>query len=104
MEITDSSSFTGRHAWDALNIAQIENVTIRLHWTDKPYVWHKNDGDEVFVVLEGQILMHYLIDKTERQKILNSGDICYLHEGEEHIAYPQNGEARILVIEKKGSI
>ncbi len=104
MEVVNALSFIGKHSWDALNIAQIEGVTIRLHWTDKPYVWHKNDGDEVFVVLDGQIRMHYIHNETEYQKILNPGDICYLQVGEEHVAHPQGGSARILVIEKNGSV
>lgn len=103
MEVIPVSSFIGKKAWDALNIAQIEGATIRLHWTDKPYIWHKNNGDEVFVVLDGQIRMHYLNNNIEYKQILNPGDICYLKEGEEHIAHPQGGPARILVIEKKGS-
>ncbi len=32
---------------------------MRLHWTDQPYVWHVNDGSEVFVVLDGAVDMHY---------------------------------------------
>ena len=104
VEVLNSLSFTGKHSWDAVDIAQIEGATVRLHWTDKPYIWHKNDGDEIFVVLDGQICMHYLDNNIEYQTILNAGDICYLQEGEEHVAYPQNGAARILVVEKKGSI
>ena len=104
MEVINTLSFTGKNSWDALDIAEIEGATVRLHWTDKPYIWHKNDGDEVFVVLDGQVRMHYLDNNIECQKILNHGDICYLHSGEEHIAYPQNGAARILIVEKKGTI
>lgn len=104
MKTIDPFSFTGKHSWDALNIAEIEGASVRLHWTEEPYIWHKNDGDEIFIVLDGQVLMHYLENNIECQKILNQGDICYLQEGEEHVAHPQNGVARVLVIEKKGSI
>lgn len=44
------------------------------------------DGDEVFIVLDGQIRMHYKNNNTEQYQILNPGDICYLQKGEEHIA------------------
>jgi|SRR5579862_3360639 len=104
MKIINSLTFTGKQAWEALDVAQIEGATVRLHWTDQAYIWHKNTGDEVFVVIDGQVRMHYLKDNIEHQHILNSGDICYLQEGEEHVAHPMNGAARILVIEKKGSI
>ncbi len=46
-------------AWEALEIADIDGVTVRLHWTDKPYVWHVNEGAEVFVVLDDEVDMHY---------------------------------------------
>jgi mannose-6-phosphate isomerase-like protein (cupin superfamily) len=104
MKLIKPKTFTGKRAWEAIDIAQIEGASIRLHWTDKPYIWHKNDGDEVFVVLDGQINMHYREHGVEHQQLLNPGDICYMREGEEHVAHPHNGPARILVIEKKGSI
>lgn len=44
--------FTGQNAWDALDIARIDTMTARLHWTDAPYKWHVNDGAEPFVVFE----------------------------------------------------
>ncbi|AAU28435.1 TPA: mannose-6-phosphate isomerase [Legionella pneumophila] len=103
MQIIKSSLFNGDFPWQALDIAQISDASIRLHWADQPYIWHKNDGDEVFVVLSGKVIMHYREGGVENQKELNSGDICYLKEGCEHVAYPK-GAARILVIEKIGSI
>lgn len=103
MEVINSSSLIGKYSWDALDIAQIEGATVRLHWADQPYKWHKNDGHEVFVVLSGKIRMLYLNNNEEFQKILNPGDICHIKDGEEHVAYPLE-PARILVIEKKGSI
>jgi len=104
MKITKSLAFTGKRAWEALDIATIEGASVRLHWTDQPYVWHKNDGDEVFIVLNGQINMHYREEGVENQITLNPGDICYLRAGEEHVAHPQGGAARVLVIEKCGSL
>ena len=104
MKVINILSFTGKNSWDALDIAEIEGATVRLHWADGPYIWHKNDGDEIFVVLDGQVRMDYLDNNIEYHKILNPGDICYLKIGEEHVAHPQNGAARILVVEKKGSI
>lgn len=104
MKITKAKDFTGQKAWEALNIATIEGATVRLHWTDEPYIWHKNDGDEIFVVLEGQVNMYHRENGIEYQKLLSPGDICHIGYGEEHVAKPCNGAARILVIEKKGSI
>ncbi len=103
MKFVEPSNFTGNKAWDALDIAEIEGATVRLHWTDQPYKWHQNDGDEVFVVLDGKVKMFYRNKGMEHHQIMNPGDIFHAENGDEHVAHPL-GEARVLVIEKKGSI
>jgi len=50
MEFIDADRFEAERPWGALDIAEIDGATVRLHWTDEPYVWHVNDGPEVFVV------------------------------------------------------
>jgi len=103
MNIIRSKEFTATNAWDALDIESINNATVRLHWTDQPYKWHINDGPEVFVVLDGQVDMHTRKDSKESIHQLNVGDIFHAEDGDEHVARP-NGIARILVIEKAGSV
>jgi len=103
MEITHSREFTGSNAWDAKDIANMGGITTRLHWTNKPYKWHINDGEEVFVVLDGIVEMFYREKGVEQSVMLEVGDIFYASIGTEHVAHPL-GEARILVIEKEGSI
>lgn len=107
MKITRSKDYTGARAWDAELIAAMRDATVRLHWTDQPYPWHVNDGDEVFAVLDGQVAMHYRAAGHEsgRELVahLNAGDIFYAAEGDAHSAHPL-GQARILVIERAGSL
>ena len=81
----------------------MNGITTRLHWTDQPYRWHVNDGQEVFVVLDGQVRMHYRENGSERTVTLDSGDILYASVGTEHAAHPR-GIARILVVESEGSV
>ncbi len=99
----DAKAFTADKAWGARDIAEIEGASVRLHWTDRPYVWHVNDGKEVFVVLDGVVDMHYRINGTQKVQRLEAGDIMAAEAGDEHVAHPV-GEARILVVEKKGSV
>jgi len=87
MDIIRGKKFTADHAWGVKDIANMNGITTRLHWTDQPYKWHVNDGQEVFVVLDGVV----------------DGDIFYASIGTEHIACPI-GEARILVVESEGSV
>ena len=103
MQIIRSREFTAERAWAALDIASMNGITTRLHWTDQPYRWHINDGEEVFVVLDGQVRMHYRQDGQELECLLDCGDIFYASRGTEHVAHPV-GVARVLVIESAGSV
>ncbi len=103
MKIIRSRTFTATRAWGALDIANMNGITTRLHWTDQPYKWHVNDGQEVFAVLDGQVEMRYREGNEERSTVLETGDVFYASAGTEHVAHPI-GEARILVVETEGSI
>lgn len=103
MQIIRAKDFTAEKAWGAMNIACMQGISTRLHWTNKPYHWHVNDGEEVFVVLNGKVTMHYEQDGKQLSKLLETGDIFYASVGTKHYGDPI-GEARILVIEKQGSI
>ncbi len=102
MRFIEASTFTADRAWGALDIAELDDVTVRLHWTDQPYSWHVNDGPEVFVVLDGAVDMHYREAGQERVERLIPGQVCHAQPGDEHVAHPAP-EARILVIERKDS-
>ena len=97
------ATFTGSKAWAAVDIERISDATIRLHWTDRPYQWHVNDGPEVFVVLDVSVDMHTQVDGVEKSNRRNVGDIFHARDGGEHVAHPA-GQARVLVIERAGSI
>ena len=103
MKIIRSKEFTAERAWGALPVANMNGVTTRLHWTDAPYKWHVNDGEEVFAVLDGTVDMHYRDNGKEQVAVLQSGDVFFASAGCEHVAHPR-GEARILVIEREGSV
>ena len=104
MRYFKAEDFTGTRAWDALDIANMDGTTVRLHWTDQPYKWHINDGQEVFVVLDGQVDMH-VRDAQGQETVtrMEPGVFAHAVEGTEHVAHPV-GPARILVIEREGSV
>ena len=81
----------------------MKGISINLHWTDSPYKWHINDGEEVFVVLDGKVDMHYKSGGKKLRERLKTGEIFHASIGTEHVAHPV-GESRVLVIEKEGSI
>ena len=103
MKVFRSKEFTGTRAWESLSVANMNGVTTRIHWTDQPYKWHTNDGEEVFAVLDGTVEMLYRENGDEQKIELRAGDIFFAEIGCEHVAHPV-GEARILVVEKEGSV
>jgi len=102
VRLLDADTFTAERPWGALEVAQLGDFTVRLHWTDRPYVWHVNEGPEVFVVLQGAVDMHHRRDGEERVERLTPGRICHIEAGDDHVAHPAP-EARILVIERQDS-
>lgn len=103
MKFIVAREFTGERAWDALPVASMNGITTRLHWTDEPYRWHTNDGEEVFVVLDGAVDMHFRDTAGEHVRRMQAGDIFHADVGTEHVAHPV-GQARVLVIEREGSV
>jgi mannose-6-phosphate isomerase-like protein (cupin superfamily) len=103
MNIIRAKEFKPEKAWEALDIATMNGISIRLHWSNQPYKWHTNDGQEIFAVLDGQVEMKYREAGIEHSAVLNTGDVFYASVGTEHVAHPI-GQARILVVETVGSV
>ena len=101
--VTDATAFKAERPWGARDLAEIEGASVRLHWTDQPYRWHVNDGREVFVVLAGDVEMRYREGAEEKSVRLEPADMFVAEPGDAHVALPL-GEARVLVIEKQGSV
>ncbi len=101
--VQDARCFRADRAWGARDLAEIDGATVRLHWTDQPYKWHENDGAELFCVVDGVVDMRYMQDGAEKCVRLHSGDMFVADVGDRHVAHPV-GEARVLVVERKGSV
>jgi mannose-6-phosphate isomerase-like protein (cupin superfamily) len=88
MQVFRPNEYIAKRAWGAIDIERLESATVRLHWTDQPYVWHVNNGPEVFVVVDGCVDMHVRGAEGERCLRLNTGDIFHAEAGDEHKAEP----------------
>ena len=100
MDKIQGRAFLADRAWSGPRIATIPDAVVKLRWTDTPFQWHANTGEEVFVVLDGAVDMHVRGPQGEERIVpLESGDILHLVEGEEHRAHPR-GPARVLVVEQ----
>ena len=99
MDYFNGQDFPAQQAWSGPEVASIPNAVVKLRWTDKPYRWHVNHGQEVFVVLDGEVEMHVRNDGDVTVVRLRAGDILHIGDGDEHVAIPR-GPARILVVEQ----
>lgn len=100
----DGNVFSAEKEWGSQHIANLDGFSVKIHATSTPYHWHTNDEQEIFVVLNGTVDMHYKDKKDAEPKIqrLESGMIAHMEKGAQHVAHPI-GLARILVIERLGS-
>jgi len=102
MKVVRGREVTTGRPWGAVSIAELSGLSVKIHWTDQAYRWHINDGEEVFVVLDGTVDMHHRVDGREQVIELGVGDVFFAETGCEHRAVPR-GEARLLVVERVGS-
>jgi mannose-6-phosphate isomerase-like protein (cupin superfamily) len=100
MQQFSGATFTADTAWSGPLVSEIGDVQVKLRWTDRPFRWHRNDGREVFAVLDGRVDMHMRDDAGERVASLGPGDILAIEAGQEHVAHPR-GPARVLVVEAR---
>ena len=68
------SQFRADRPWGAVDLGLVEGASVRLHWSDQPYIWHVNDGAEVFVVITGEVEMRYREGGAEKSVRLVAGD------------------------------
>ena len=86
MQVFRSRDFTGARAWDAIDIASMNAVTTRLHWTDQAYIWHVNGGSEVFAVLDGRVEM-FLRKMVLKPRLCWKRVMCSMHRSG-HVTRP----------------
>jgi mannose-6-phosphate isomerase-like protein (cupin superfamily) len=100
MRTFDTQALKGPKDWSGPTYSGFGNVSVKLRWVRDAYQWHRNDGPEVFLVLDGTVDMHVRSgDGRPVVHRLTAGEMIFIEDGEEHIAYPC-GEARILVVER----
>ncbi len=95
--VTGVADFRADEAWDGKRIATFGDTRSQLLWTDKPFHWHVNSTDELFVVLNGRVDMQYRDENGEQRIWLETGDMAVIRKGEEHVATP-DGEVRLLIV------
>lgn len=102
MRTYDAAALTGPEDWSGPTLTGISEAAVKLRWINAPYEWHRNDGPELFLVLDGEVDMHVRSGPGVEAEVvrLGPGQMAWIEEGDEHIAHPR-GEARVLVVERE---
>lgn len=86
--------------WTPKIIAQLNDYHLKLVKVQGEFVWHSHpETDEVFLVLEGVLEIHFRAGKIT----LQPGELCVVPAGMEHKPNAAE-ECRVLLIEPAGTV
>ena len=92
------SKFTDH--WSPKIIAQMNDYHFKLVKLQGEFVWHDHkETDEVFIVLEGQMAVHFRDSKI----VLNKGEMFVIPKGVAHTTSAER-ECHAMLVEKAGTI
>ena len=102
MQAYDIAELNGPVDWSGPTLGEIGGATVKLRWINQAFRWHRNNGAELFLVLDGKVDMHVRSGPEAPAEIvrLGPGQMIMIEDGEEHVAHPV-GQARILVVEEE---
>jgi mannose-6-phosphate isomerase-like protein (cupin superfamily) len=86
--------------WSPKIIAQMNDYHFKLVKLQGEFVWHDHkETDEVFIVLEGQMTIHF----RDGEICLNKGEMFVIPKGIEHKTSAES-ECHAMLVEKVGTI
>jgi mannose-6-phosphate isomerase-like protein (cupin superfamily) len=86
--------------WSPKIIAQMNDYHFKLVKLQGEFVWHDHkETDEVFIVLEGQMTIHF----RDGEICLNKGEMSVIPKGVEHKTSAES-ECHAMLVEKAGTI
>lgn len=86
--------------WSPKIIAQMNDYHFKLVKFQGEFVWHDHkDTDEVFIVLEGEMTIHFRNDDVPVKK----GEMIVIPKGVEHKTSAKN-ECRAMLVETAGTV
>lgn len=86
--------------WDPKIIGEVNDMHVKIAKVKGEFDWHLHeDEDEMFLVIEGQLLLKY----HDREELLKKGEMAIVPKGVEHKPVADE-ETHILMIEQKGTL
>ncbi|MGE6630892.1 cupin domain-containing protein [Bacillus sp. NPDC077027] len=86
--------------WSPKVIAEMNDYQLKLVKIQGEFVWHQHEEtDEVFMVIEGQMVIEFRDGKVELQQ----GEMFVVPKGVEHKPYAKS-ECQVMLVEPKGVV
>ncbi|MEM1250236.1 MAG: cupin domain-containing protein [Acidobacteriota bacterium] len=74
-----------QETWTPKIVGELNQQHVKLAKLEGPFEWHHHEGeDELFLVLEGRLLMELRDEQGERTEELDPGDMLIVPKGVEH--------------------
>jgi len=85
--------------WSPKIVGEINNFAVKLVKLRGEFVWHHHDHeDEMFLVIQGRLLMKIRDDGGEREVWIGEGEFIIVPHGVEHLPVAED-EVHLMLIE-----
>jgi mannose-6-phosphate isomerase-like protein (cupin superfamily) len=96
------SSFSD--TWQPKILASVNDFALKAVKLDGEFIWHHHDDeDEIFIVVQGRIDMHYRVGADEFVESFGQGEFLKVPRGIEHKPVASAG-TELLLIEKSATV
>jgi mannose-6-phosphate isomerase-like protein (cupin superfamily) len=90
--------------WSPKIVGQLNDFHVKLVKLDGEFVWHHHDTeDELFLVIDGELTMHYRDDANERCEVFGPNEFLIVPHGVEHKPVAAPG-TKLLLLEPKTTV
>ena len=90
--------------WHPKIVGELNDFHVKLVKLDGEFVWHHHDTeDELFLVIAGEIAMHYLDGGVERCEVFGANEFLIVPHGVEHKPVAAPG-TKLLLLEPKTTV
>jgi mannose-6-phosphate isomerase-like protein (cupin superfamily) len=90
--------------WSPKIIGELNDFHVKIVKIGGEFVWHHHDHeDELFMVIEGAIDMHYRDGDAERVERFGPGELLIVPHGIEHKPVAEPG-TKLLLLEPKSTV
>jgi mannose-6-phosphate isomerase-like protein (cupin superfamily) len=84
--------------WQPKILAQVNEFALKAVKLDGEFIWHHHDEeDEIFLVVRGQVDMHYREDGREALETFGAGELLLVPRGIEHKPVAAPGTELLLI-------